>query len=529
MIHTLSFFFFLRLCFVVLFFQTLSAQGDSLVTFSKLGFNSEGTKTTFASHRSLTKRSDYLYYFLENVNGEYTKDLNQIEHRLSEHLFALKNKVEGLTEMKKIKIVYESLHREFLAKYELRTSFSDIFDKAIYNCVSASALYALCFDELGIPYEIKETPNHVFLVTYPNTYRIVIETTNPLKGYYELNKKNSEAYVRYLVNSKIVSKAEFDTSSVQKLVDRYYFSAKAIELKALVGVQYYNYAIYNVDDKNYERASECIKRACFFEADEKSKTNLKFIMGGSVQDGNYSKQTQVDNLVLLARMHDMDHREVSAEYLLNQFNRILENQLIKSSDYKNCEVSYNKLKAEIKDTALINDISFNYHYELARLGYLSSKDKEYEMEHLQKAYAIHPGHADLQAIILAYLSNTLKENSDTKQTLLTLEEYRGSFDFLNSHKQFGSLYASTLLERAYENYMVSTLASGDKCLREFELYCEKQKAVEPYSASVEKAYATAAGIYYKRGNTARSRELLKTGLKYAPENFGLMRRLQQIK
>lgn len=519
----------LLICFNTFFIQTVSASEDSLVKFSNLSFRSDVDKIAYASHRGLDKRSDYLYFFLENETGEHNKELKQIEHRLSEHLFALKNKVEGLSEMKKIKIVYESLHREFLAKYELRTSFSDIFDRATYNCVSASALYALCFDELGIPYEIKETPNHVFLVSYPNTHRIVIETTNPLKGYYELNKKNSEAYVRYLVNAKIVSKHEFDTSTVQALVDRYYFSAKAITLKALVGVQYYNYAIYNMEDKNFERASECIKRACFFEPDEKSETNLKFILGGSVQEANYSKQGQVDDLVLLARLHDRDHREVSAEYVLNQFNRILENQLIKSSDYKNCELSYNKLKAEIKDTALINDISFNYHYELARLGFLALKDKEYEMEHLQKAYAIHPGHANLQAIILAYLANGLKENEETKQTLLTLEEYRGNFDFLNSHKQFGSLYASALLERAYENYMLSTLASGDKCLREFELYCEKQKAVEPYSASVEKAYATAAGIYYKRGNTVRSRELLKTGLKYAPENFGLMRRLQQIK
>lgn len=512
----------------LLFTQAISASEDSLVKFNNLSFKSASDKNAFALHCVLNKRSDYLYFFLENANGEYTRDLKEIEHRLSEHLFALKEKIQGLSELKKMKIVYESLHREFLAKYELRTSFSDIFDKAVYNCVSASALYALCFDELGIPYEIKETPNHVFLVAYPGTHRIVIETTNPLKGYYELNKKNSEAYVRYLVNAKIVSRTEFDTSSVQDLVDRYYFSAKAIRLKALVGVQYYNYALYNMEDKNYTRASECIKRACFFEPDEKSKTNLKMILSGSVQESNYSSQNQVDDLVLLARIHDRDHRDLGGEYILYQFNRILDKQLIKSNDFAGCEISYNKLKTEIKDSTLISDISFNYHYELARIGYLSSKDKEFMMEHLQQAYAIHPAHANLQAIILGDLSNNLKENNETKQTLLTLEEYRSNFAFLNSHKLFGSMYASTLLERAYENYMVSTLASGDKCLQEFELFCDQQKAVEPYSASVEKAYATAAGIYYKKGNIARSRQLLKTGLKYAPDNFGLMRRLQQI-
>lgn len=40
-------------------------------------------------------------------------------------------------------------------------------------------LYAMVFDELNIPYKVKASSNHVYLVANPGPKSIVVKTTNP--------------------------------------------------------------------------------------------------------------------------------------------------------------------------------------------------------------------------------------------------------------------------------------------------------------------------------------------------------------
>ena len=55
-----------------------------------------------------------------------------------------------------------------------------------------------------------------------------------------------------------------------------------------------------------------------------------------------------------------------------------------------------------------------------------------------------------------------------------------------------------------------------------------KKETQPNDNYIEKAYSFAAGIYYKKGNVAKARQTLKSGLIYSPDNFGLKLRLNQL-
>jgi len=79
--------------------------------------------------------------------------------------------------------------------------FSRIFEAGIYNCVTASMLYALILDHYQIPYEIKEKPTHIYLVALPGKDNILFETTNP-RGLYVPDEKFKRDYVNSLVQLK---------------------------------------------------------------------------------------------------------------------------------------------------------------------------------------------------------------------------------------------------------------------------------------------------------------------------------------
>lgn len=59
------------------------------------------------------------------------------------------------------------------------------------------------FDELGIPYSIKETPTHVYLIADPNGEQILIETTDPVKGFAEFSNGFKQNFISTLLAQKL--------------------------------------------------------------------------------------------------------------------------------------------------------------------------------------------------------------------------------------------------------------------------------------------------------------------------------------
>ncbi|WP_417213179.1 hypothetical protein [Bizionia sp.] len=144
-------------------------------------------------------------------------------------------------EQKRIKFIYDEIHSPFFNKYLLNSYFNDLFEDGTYNCVTASALYAYVFDELNIPYHVKETPTHVFLIAYPETYKIYLETTVPGE-YGFIVPKESEVIkiIDELISYKLVTKDEVLEKGYMKFYEDLYYGREYINKNALIGMQYYN-------------------------------------------------------------------------------------------------------------------------------------------------------------------------------------------------------------------------------------------------------------------------------------------------
>ena len=94
---------------------------------------------------------------------------------------------------------------------------------------------------------------------------------------------------------------------------------------------------------------------------------------------------------------------------------------------------------------------------------------------------------------------------------------------------FLDIRSRCLLDLAYQTFFLNDLLKGENYLHEFETFVKNNKSVQPTAELVERAYGQAAGVYYKKGNYAKAKQLVKTGLMYAPASFGLQQRLNQLK
>jgi len=189
--------------FLVIVFSISAIAQEDLVRFSDLTFVSDFEKESFKQYfdgdMDITR-------LLQCINPRQTeKGHLENDQQLRSAIDKLKQaKLEKKKPNKKVRTIYTTIHDTFLDKYEIKNEFSEIFDTGKYNCVSATALFALVFEELSISYTIKELPTHVFLIAYPENEQILVETTDPLTGYIQFSQIFKRTYLENLRERKLI-------------------------------------------------------------------------------------------------------------------------------------------------------------------------------------------------------------------------------------------------------------------------------------------------------------------------------------
>ena len=163
-----------------LIYTSLFANKDSLIVYSDLDSTSNLEENCF---RKLAngRKVNYLQFFISSDEGITKYQYQQWQKRFDYVTNQVKLKFNPKKKpAKNIKKIYKEVHDSYCQKYTMNTDFSDLFKDGSYNCVSGTAIYALIFEELDIPYSIKEVPTHVYLVAYPETENIYVEATDPI-------------------------------------------------------------------------------------------------------------------------------------------------------------------------------------------------------------------------------------------------------------------------------------------------------------------------------------------------------------
>jgi len=162
------------------------------------------------------------------------------------------------------------LHTSWLNDYqEKATTLFDIIENKEYNCVSATVLYNLICEEIGLTTEAFETPTHVYTIFTNFTQQIMVENTTSM-GFNIM--KNLQSYSQYLL--KYYPENEALKIGLDRLYAYEHSRGRSINNTELLGLICYNLAIFNSEDDNYEKAYEYVGLAQCFNED--SRSNRKF-------------------------------------------------------------------------------------------------------------------------------------------------------------------------------------------------------------------------------------------------------------
>jgi hypothetical protein len=195
--------------------------------------------------------------YADNTFNQYIEQYISTDESKSVSTKALENFVQKLESKKQsfkkesefLQYTFNQTHRKFLKHYKQYCTFTELVDDGTYNCLTATALYALLLDHFKIDYKIVETNYHIFLLAKTEQGTILLETTDPLNGFIS-NPSQVEKRLSTYKQNELMQKDN------AKALYTYNFNLfNVVDLDQMLGLMYYNLAI---DAYNHQEIQSAI-------------------------------------------------------------------------------------------------------------------------------------------------------------------------------------------------------------------------------------------------------------------------------
>jgi tetratricopeptide (TPR) repeat protein len=501
--------------------SSIACGQDTLVSLQDITFASTSEASAF---REALEANRFDYFTLFSLSG--TKPSMASKQKFYDFLGRMGyEKWADKKVDKKVKFVYETIHKTFLDKYEAKTLFSEIWLNGNYNCVSATALYCMAFEHFQIPYSIKEKPNHVYPVAYPKAQQVIVETTNPMVGSFAFNQQFKQSYIENLRKQKSISNQEVSSTDVNELFDRYFFKEEVdISFRQLVGIQYMNEGIFNLEAQEWLPSVQQFEKAYLFYQNEQVANGLlvsylkAFLM-----------RTKKDTIhaQLLGKLSRFAKYGITADIVKSEFGQAANSLLFDQGKSAELTAYYHTLDKRVRDKELKDEISFIYFYEHGRYYYNQGRYSESE-PYFEKAFVLHPNNQEVQGIYLNLVERNLRATHSAQEAIDLLNLTATKNPTLKSNNHFNSLLATAYLNKFGEAFEKNTPADADKYRLLFEEIYAGNKDLNVNTYFIGQAYSSAAVYYYRKNQTAKAKMYLNKGLELVPDNRELLNRKRAL-
>ncbi len=426
---------------------------------------------------------------------------------------------------KQVKTIYSGVHSKFLKKYNINAFFPDIFKSGEYNCVTATALYAILLERTGIDYSIKVAPEHAYLVADPEGIEAKIETTLPARGVLVFDEKFQRDFVDFLVESKMISQEEFQSTPVPELFESYYTSDKTINLKELAAIQYYNRGIFQFGEQKFAASCQNLEKAASIYPAE----NVRYALNvARINLFNEHLSTNEYDGKLLANFINANRgTPTSLQIGLEYFERAREEFAVNHPRRTKFQDFYFDFKHSVCDTIDVSDIDLSYFVGLAYLDYVHMKYAS-ALASLKQAYVLNPENIRTRDLIHDASIKHLFKDFRHEALIDSLDKYFVVFPFLEEIDLFTTQYGYYHLRSIYTRFSYNQPEEGERIIERLaearDLYPEMFLDPE----LVAYAFVKAAEYYLNQGSTKKAEQNLVQGLLYAPESLILKEAVKEF-
>ncbi len=219
-----------------------------IVFFPLLGSSQAFQPSHFIAQSSETEYYINLFLKTDQVSVKLDK-VTSLLSKLEDKRSTIKNDRDFLH------FAFTKTHQKIFKHFATSCSFSELFTTGNYNCLTATALYAIVLDHFNINYKIIETNYHIFIIAQTTKGDVLFEATDPLNGFVASPHDIEQRITSYQKNA-------IDLNTGDKTNYAFHVSLfDEVTIEQLPGLMYYNFSIQAYNHKMYVSAIEYLDQA----------------------------------------------------------------------------------------------------------------------------------------------------------------------------------------------------------------------------------------------------------------------------
>jgi len=504
------------LIFNLLSFCSISAS-DTIFIKSPI-FHSDLEKQCF-------EEKDYfgLALSLDSTLNSFKKDsIRQIFDNYVKSIEPAVTKAKG--EKKKIYTLFKSSSFRFLNKYAEEVFLNDLYFSGTFNCLTGSLHHAFLLQQLNIPFVIKEATTHVYLLAFPTTVSVPLESTDPSMIYLAPDENFKKKYVDFLLKTKIITNAEFDSDGFEKIFSSHYYTNGNINIRELIGLQYYNSGVMLINKGRLKDAIIQLEKGYILYPSDR----IRYLMIAAMQD--YCREndmTQSDDWKYLVNMVDYSRNSESDELYRYRFGKLTATFAINQNNLKKYQEYFEFVSKNLKDTLILKETALIFHSQMARRlaieGYYNTA-----WAHVSESYRINPNNMDIiDQVVFIYNKKMFVDYND-KDYLDSITAPLLTTPSLVKHTNFMCTMANRMLALMTKAFANNDKQTGEKIMNWFEDLQSHVNLPVTNLSGIETAYSQASAYYYRLNFKEKSKEVLEKGLSYLPTNERLLQKYKVV-
>ncbi len=507
-------------------FINVTAQSDTLLVKKReLSFTSPFEKEVFKNLAQDSSLHFMAKLLLSPSNPEDSLLLTQIESSINQ-IVEVYNSPSMLKKKpgKRLDLLTKEIHNKFFKVYKDDADFADIFKTGHFNCVGGTGLYALVLKKLEIPFAIKTPPGHAYLVAYPRSENIMIESTDAINTTISYSSAYREDFVKRLLEMKIIDSKDYRSMSVDQLFEQHFYKSKPTSLSNLAGVLYINKAVAFLEDKKYAQAYPLMEKAYFLYPSNHHE-DLLVLLWGLQYDIMEKNKPEVYGLI--AKLSRCKKYGINAEKIDGIFNDFIQSTLHDSGDTTLLINGFHHIDSTLADTSIQRMIRIAFYTELGRYYYFQSNfDKA--LDNVYKALILKPKSQMITGMAKDAFFRLISVSESIPKIEPIMDLYLMKYPNLKEIPDIKRVLLILYIEQSGAEFSMDNPDKGHEYLQKFESQYSPELKNEKTTNMIASTYEECCLYYFRHQKKKQALQYINKGLEYAPNNFDLQKKKKYL-
>ncbi|MGH1434816.1 MAG: hypothetical protein ACRBG0_10185 [Lewinella sp.] len=433
------------------------------------------------------------------------------KERISEMLTSLEaQNIRKKKPHKALAMLREEMGQRFLKNHQPFSKIQFFFTQGQYDQTTASAVYAMTLDYLGMQYllQVQGTEVSLLVDVGKNTERIRVKGASPLNA--ENERRFQNAYLEVLRSVGYIPTAEWNNPPDQ-LFNRYYLGGdQQLSLRQLASFLYYRQALRAYADHAWASSLDWL-----YQARQLHPWPVQEVLQRAIWLQLATEDTKTTtSLDYLWKIWERSPGAPWQGQLIHRFNELLRDHPAPNSWV--IDSTYDAFKERFTDyPGALGQLREIYYLQSARM-HAQQGNTVSVMNYMDSLYRYQPNNTAIHEVLAGMLVWSLRKEREFESGLARITAYSKKYPFLTTNSLFQDRHLLYQAERVRYYFDQDDRIKGLHYMEDFKRLAKSSGRTPRYDSWVLTAYLAASNYYYRQNDYRQALNFIEQGRQESP-------------